>query len=132
MNLFRSLFTLALLAMLLVAGQHCALEAAGLLGEFNGCEHAACCAGEGKNPHERCNLAEDGSIAASVSSVKVPSPQLLDDLFVLCLVTLDPIAVSEPPSSVVEAIEGPREWVPAWSFERRSAQTPRAPSLSFA
>ena len=71
--------------------------------------------------------AEDGSIAASITSVKVPGPQLLD-LFVLFLATPGPVAVSEPPPAVAKVFEGPLGWIPTWSFERRTAPAPRAPS----
>ena len=132
MNLHRSLFVFALLALWLAAGQHCVLEAAGFLEENHGCEHAACCAGDSEEAHERCNLAEADSLATA-TSIKIHGPQLLGELFVFCLQASAPsVVTASAPAYANEVIARPLAWIPAWNFERRAAPASRAPSLSLA
>jgi len=132
MKAIRRLLPFVLLAVWLAAGQHCVLEAAGILSEVDACGQDTCCDEQNDNSHERCNLAEGDSFSAAAASVKVPSPQLLDS-FILCdLFILEPAIAEAPPTAFAGGVEQPLDWVPSWSFHRRAALSPRAPSLSLA
>lgn len=130
MSLFRRITGLLLLAIWLAATQHCGLEAAGLL-ETHSADGSApiCCSSNGPCMQDGCTLVERGSFTPSNSSVKVPAPALQECLCLLCAHLLVPDAAFEPAPELAQGVEEPLGWVPTWHFERRAAQSPRAPSV---
>lgn len=128
----RRALALCMVACWLLATQHCALEAAGVLevgcGEMDG-QHD-CNTTEHSN--DGCRTVEGGGYKLTNGPVKVSSPQLV---CYLCLVCLDAAEAAsrlavEPPFWHIA--ERPPEWVPTWHFAQRAALSPRAPSLILA
>lgn len=113
-----------------MAAQHCELEAAGVFGGIEDCESTACCTGTTHNNFERCNLAETSSLTASGVSVKAPAFSGTDIFFDLCLFEFQPVHSEEPLWAFLRTEEQRLDWVPSWNFTRRTAPSPRAPSVS--
>ncbi|MDR2674253.1 MAG: hypothetical protein LBC18_05125 [Opitutaceae bacterium] len=131
-----------LAAVWLPAAQHCHLEALGIIaahecraGGGGGAEEA-----HGKRPHEapascaheNCNAVEDGAYSPSKDSAPAPAPLLSPCLCLACLHHFLSGAAAARPAELLspppDHREHPQDWVPAWAFARRAAQSPRAPS----
>ncbi len=130
MSVLRRLTGFLLLAVWLVATQHCGLEAADLIqtGSDDG-SAPLCCTSSGPCTHDGCTLVERGSFPSSSSTVKVTAPVLHEGLCILCAHLLVPVMLSEPLPGFTQGDLEPLGWVPTWHFERRAAQSPRAPSV---
>jgi hypothetical protein len=130
MSSFRRICVLALLAVWLVATQHCGLVAAELWDAFGPTETAVCLDHEdgcdSGLAHDGCTPAEKG-LVASWHAVKVSAPHSHECVCVL-VVTLEALMAAEESAVVVEAVEQPKAWLPLWHFERRAVQPARAPS----
>jgi hypothetical protein len=126
------LFTVLLLAVWLVATQHCGLEAAT---EFFGA-HSEESAGTGCCPGDRsgcvndgCEAIEDALYKSDVADLRLPAPQLAACLDLSFLPPLVPPTedLSRRPSRL--DFERPLDWLPTWQFVQRAALSPRAPSV---
>ncbi len=129
-----------LAAVWLPAVQHCHLESLGLIAAHkchageNGAE-----ADHGKRPHEapctheNCSSIEAGAYSLSKDSAGAPAPLLSPCLCLACLYQFLSDAAAARPAEVLspppDHRERPQDWVPAWTFARRAAPSPRAPSL---
>lgn len=119
-----------MVAVWLLATQHCGLEAAGLLAQ--GCEQAdgqhTC--GETEHVVDGCHLVEGTAYKSNNVSVKVPAPQLVASLC-LSWVNVAPPAIEQSRATALTShLERPRDWVPIWRFVQRAALPSRAPSLA--
>lgn len=127
MTSLRRTLTLALLAVWLVATQHCGLEAAGWWDAHP--HHApACCI----PPVDCCEL--DGCDAVERTSMPLPNPGVKPAAAVLdpsvaarWATMLVPAGGARVPEIAPPEVEGLAGWVNRWSFERRAALPPRAP-----
>jgi hypothetical protein len=121
-----------LLAVWLTATQHCAMEAAGILGSANGETNHACFSSSGPCSNEGCHVVERSSITAAKAGVKVSKPGVQAVTCLLYVHLIVPSTIAERPAEYDEGIARALGWVPTWHFERRAAPSPRAPSLILA
>jgi len=117
-----------LLAIWLAATQHCGLEAAGVWEAHNAETADTCCSEQDRCTHDGCEVVEGSSVAPSTASVKTPVPALQICHCVVCAFDVLPALLAEPTIDDARVVDGPLDWVPTWHFERRAAQSPRAPS----
>jgi hypothetical protein len=129
-----------LAAVWLPAAQHCHLEALGLIAAHE-CRAAATTGAEEAHgrrsheapcAHENCNAIEDGAYSFSKDGTGAPAPLLSPCLCLACLhhflngtAGARPAGLLSPPP---DHRSHPQDWVPAWTFARRAAPSPRAPS----
>lgn len=123
----RKLIAACLLALWLVATQHCGLEALGLFAEHaETVADTGCCAGSDQCERDDCHTLENGGYRIDGASVKVAAPRL----------TLgDPseewIAIPEPEPlpdiNLTGILASALDWVPTWQFVRRAAAPAHAP-----
>ncbi len=73
-------------------------------------------------------MVEQGEFTLSKSLVKVPAPLANACDCLLCLQLVIPFDESPPALEFAKGTEDPIAWVPVWHFDRRAAQSPRAPS----
>jgi hypothetical protein len=123
-----SILSLLLAVTWLPATQHCLLEATGLMVETcaDNCQQDA-------DVKDGCGTLESGSYKPSVYSLRASAPTLL--ALAVGYLSLDLIqseATSVPVIAPGESFERPRDWASTWHFVRRSAPSPRAPSVSLA
>ena len=126
-NPLRRFSALLLLALWLAATQHCALEAAGLW-DFSP-EKDACCSDGRKCAYDDCETVERGSAPSLNGTVKVPSPNLDFCVCVLFEHVVTPSPVEDASGKFSNDTDQLSDSRPPWQFERRAAQSPRAPSL---
>jgi hypothetical protein len=114
----------------LFATQHCGLESAGLLGVS--CEQTAGMHDCGGADHstDGCQVVESGTYKLANSLVKVSAPQLTECACLICLQCVAPMLAPAVEVAAEDYAERPQDWIPVWSFEQRTALSPRAPSLS--
>lgn len=130
---FRHLRALIMLAVWLLASQHCGLEAAGIIaGETShSAPHSATLGGCPNTcnscSHTKCNVVESGTINRAVSHLKAPAPTVLVCAYFVCLQLLTPDLAARSPL-VAADLNRPEEWMSAWQFVRRAAPLARAPS----
>jgi hypothetical protein len=129
-----------LAAVWLPAAQHCHLEALGVIEAHEcrpGCDGAEEAHGrrahEAPCEHESCGAIEAGAYSISKDNACVSAPLLSACACLACClghlvgeIAARPAALLSPPP---DHRERPQDWVPAWTFARRAAQSPRAPSL---
>ncbi|MCX6952180.1 MAG: hypothetical protein NTV51_08440 [Verrucomicrobia bacterium] len=127
MRRLQSLFCLLLLAIWLPTTEHCALEAAGLLGETL---PDGCAAAPGGN--DSCDTVENGAYKPAGTALEIPAPQLFACVYGLWLQQIQRDAARElvPPPGALH--ERPHDWVSTWQFVQRAAPSPRAPSVFLA
>jgi hypothetical protein len=120
-----SLFTLAIW---LTATQHCALEQANVLNDtcptHCGMDKAA--------QSDGCSSVEGVSYRLSSDTLKVPAPNLVQ---CVCLLCLHRAALDEPSElsvSIGGSSQRDRDWIASWHFVRRGAPLPGAPSMLLA
>ncbi|OAM87380.1 hypothetical protein OH491_27205 [Termitidicoccus mucosus] len=128
-----------LAAVWLPAAQHCQLEALDIIAAHEchagggGAEeahgkrsHEAPCA------HENHNEIEGGSYSFFKDNTGAPIPLLSPCLCLTCLYHFLSEAADARPAELLSPSpdhrEHPQDWVPAWTFARRAAPSPRAPS----
>lgn len=127
MRRVRQFIALLLLAVWLPVTQHCGLEAAGLVSTC--CDDDGCSSGQSCSKDD-CVALESGLIRSTNGSVQVPAPVecACRDCLAFAAVALAPAREVLPPDRVYQ----PDDWVPIWSFVRRTAPPSRAPALLLA
>lgn len=125
-SILRRMSVFALLAVWLVATQYCGMEAAGIWDSAS--DSSGCCSEPGPCSKDGCEVVERGAFASS-SVLKVPAPEFQACTCMLCARLLVPALIIEPSAKFADGMERPAAWVPEWHFERRTALSPRAPSL---
>ncbi|MGH7945606.1 MAG: hypothetical protein ACREF9_11420 [Opitutaceae bacterium] len=131
-GIHHKLIAACLLAFWLIATQHCALEAAGVLDAHSDGEAAGCCSAANGCATDGCATVEGGAYRPDSAPAAIAAPQLT-----ICLFLADWNITAPPPDILASDItaghfERPLEWVPTWRFVQRAAPSPRAPSVSFA
>lgn len=118
---------MSVVAIWLLATQHCGLEAAGLVVDPS---HTLACCAQGANCNHGCKSVEEGAYRFSGEFIKVPAPDLLAWLGLMCAtpVITDEAGRLLPP----EPSDRPSVWVAPWQFVQRAALSPRAPSFGLA
>lgn len=124
-----------LVALWLVATQHCGLEASGLFAHEATAEAGAgCCSSNQTTGCEAdgCKAVEEGQFRADTQILKATAPDLFACACRLCCDLL----LTPPPGDAGLAVkdrwdEAPA-WVPAWQFERRAAAPAHAPDVVIA
>ena len=117
-----------LLAFWLMATQHCALEAAGILSAHAdqtspGCVSTGGCANDG------CATVEEGAYRPDTDAPAIASPQLFDCVYLICWSMAVPPPETSGGISLRAYAERPLDWVSTWQFVQRAALSPRAPSF---
>lgn len=125
----RRIAAFLLLAIWLTAMQHCTLEAADLWDSHDDSAIPVCCSSSGTCTHDGCNIVERGPVTASSMPVKAPVPTLNECLCMLCVQHILPDTEVECSAEFAQQAIFSAGWVPVWHFERRTAHSPRAPSL---
>lgn len=120
-----SLFTLAIW---LTASQHCALEQANVL-ESVCSDH--CGAGQAVH-NDGCGTVEDASYKPSGRSLRLPAPNLVQCLGLLCLHRAALERPIERSPSIGDSSRRAENWIASWHFVRRGAPLPGAPSFYLA
>lgn len=133
MRRFLRFTALLLLAVWLPVTKHCMLEAAGFLDVASEAADASgCCVGSQPCADDSCEIVEQGLTATSVVTVKVLPAQYLATIDFLCVPTDAEREAAEVSPQLIDALDQPLDWVPAWHFEHRAALPSRAPSLTTA
>jgi hypothetical protein len=123
-----SILSLLLAVTWLPATQHCLMEEAGLITGTcaENCEQDA-------SAKDGCGTIESGFYKPTVGSLRVLAPALL--AVAISYLSFDLVqteATGVPVIAPSDSFERPRDWASTWHFVRRSAPSPRAPSVSFA
>lgn len=129
----RKFFAAFLLAIWLVATQHCGLEAAGVFDSH--CDPAAPACVSGPTEHcvgDGCEVVESGSYRIDAADVQVAAPEFTTFLGLLCLNIAAPDPAVSAGSPTADAFERPLGWMPTRHFARRAASLPGAPAPVFA
>ena len=123
-NSFRKTFVVLVVALWLLATQHCGLEA---LGFELGSDH---CASSEKSVG--CRTVEESGFKPMGNGISVPSPDLFVCLWLICAPSIPAFSPDDASVMPDDFIEHPKGWVPTWQFVHRAALSPRAPTLSLA
>jgi hypothetical protein len=105
---------------------HCLIETLGL--EIASCIESCHDKGPVGATHDGCDVVESGLYKSGANTIKVAPSVVTLCACLICLHTPELDIESGPGVATVDTVR-PRDWVPAWHFERRAALSPRAPSL---
>jgi hypothetical protein len=122
---------LCVVAVWLVATQHCGLEAAGILGSHES-EASTCCVGASGCATDGCATVEEGAYRPDDGSPAITAPSLGTCLALICWSHTCAPPELRADISLYGGFERPREWVTTWQCVQRAALSPRAPSLVLA